>query len=291
MNANWRDEYPFKSNFLTVDGGERIHYVDEGSGPTLLMVHGNPTWSFYWRHLISALKDRYRVVALDHIGCGLSDKPSAAEYPYRLIRRIADLQKLIETLDLTDMTMMVHDWGGAIGLGAAGELPERIAKLVIFNSGAFPGGRCPLRIRVCRAPLLGKLGVRGFNLFARAATKMTLVDRSLMTPAAKEGYLHPYGSWGDRVAVHEFVRDIPLSQTHPSYATIRRVDENLARLADRPIRLMWGMQDWCFTPWFLDEYIKRFPNAQVDRFDAAGHYVIEDAQKEILEKLEDFLPG
>jgi len=120
---------------------------------------------------------------------------------------------------------------------------------------------------------------------------MTLVDRSLMTPAAKEGYLHPYGSWGDRVAVHEFVRDIPLSQTHPSYATIRRVDENLARLADRPIRLMWGMQDWCFTPWFLDEYIKRFPNAQVDRFDAAGHYVIEDAQKEILEKLEDFLPG
>ena len=116
----WRRLYPFESRELMI-GGHRCHYVDEGAGPVLLMVHGNPTWSFYWRELIRAFRGHCRVVAVDHVGCGLSDKPSPAEYSYRLARRVADLRQLIETLDLKEITLVAHDWGGAIGMGAAVE--------------------------------------------------------------------------------------------------------------------------------------------------------------------------
>ena len=285
---NWKLLYPFASNFLEVPGGHRMHYLDEGTGPALLMVHGNPTWSFYWRRLVRTLRGEFRVVVPDHIGCGLSDKPVAGEYPYRLGRRIEDLVRLIETLDLTNVTLLVHDWGGAIGLGAAGRLPERVAGQVIFNSGSFHGGRCPLRIRVCRMPILGGWGVRGLNLFARAAARMTTY-RTKLAPNVAAGLLAPYDTWANRVAVEQFVRDIPLSPGHPSYDTLSQVDANLSKLADRPTSLIWGMRDWCFTPWFLGQYEKRFPGAEVHRIEDAGHYVIEDAHEDVETLVRDFL--
>ncbi|MCE5303191.1 MAG: alpha/beta fold hydrolase, partial [Planctomycetaceae bacterium] len=122
--SDWRPLYPFQSREALI-GGHRLHYVDEGRGPVLLMVHGNPTWSFYWRDLIGPLSKEFRVVAVDHIGCGLSEKPSPADYSYRLARRIADLNELIEKLDLREITLVAHDWGGAIGMGAAVAAPER----------------------------------------------------------------------------------------------------------------------------------------------------------------------
>jgi len=134
------DEYPFDSHWLDLDG-VRMHYVDEGprDAETILCVHGNPTWSFIWRHLIADQSRERRVIAVDHIGCGLSDKPQ--DYPYRLEQHIANLRRLVETLDLRNVTLVGHDWGGCIGMGAAGEIPDRFSRFVLLNTGAFRSNR------------------------------------------------------------------------------------------------------------------------------------------------------
>lgn len=296
MSDRWQDEYPFPSHFLNVPGG-RLHYLDVGPSttnfggseppPTLLCVHGNPTWSFYWRNIVAGFCDRARVVALDHLGCGLSDKPQ--EFPYRLADHIANLRQLIESLDLHNITLLAHDWGGAIGLGAAGRMPERFSRLALFNTGAFHGERCPWRIRVCRIPGLGAWGVRRLNLFARAALVMATEKPERFTAAVRAGYLAPYDNYEHRIAVHRFVQDIPLAPNHPSYATLTDVENGLARLSDKPVMLAWGMRDWCFTPKFLERFRRFFPQAEVHRFSDAGHYVIEDASERIMPLLREFL--
>jgi len=285
---DWHKLYPFQSREIALDG-HRCHYVDEGAGPALLMVHGNPTWSFYWREIIKALRDRYRVVAIDHVGCGLSDKPAAKDYPYRLASRVADLGQFIEKLDLREITLLAHDWGGAIGMGAAVAAPDRFARFVLLNTAAFLGGRCPWRIRICRTPLLGRLGVQGLNLFARAALRMAVCKRGRMTPAVRAGLLAPYDSWQHRLAIQEFVLDIPLHPSHPTYDTLARIEAGLAKFRNHPVCLIWGMRDWCFTPRFLDRFLDFFPQAEVHRLADAGHYVIEDAYELIVPLVQMFL--
>jgi len=282
----FEDEYPFVSKFFDLDG-TRYHYIDEGSGEVLLFVHGNPTWSFAWRNIVKELSPVYRTIAVDHVGCGFSDKP--CDYSYVLQQHIENLCRLIESLDLKRITLVAHDWGGAIGMGAAVRLPDRFARFVLLNTAAFPGGRIPLRIALCRIPLFGPLAVRGCNAFARAALKMAVVHPERLTPAVRAGYLAPYGNWADRIAVMRFVQDIPLKSTHPSYATLADIDQHLAQFQDKPMLLLWGERDWCFTTRFLNEFQKRFPNAQTVRFPDAGHYLFEDAREEILPPLREFL--
>lgn len=284
--SNWRSLYPFDSHWLSL-GGQRYHYVDEGAGETLLLVHGNPTWSFYWRNLILALRDRYRLIAPDHLGCGLSDKPQ--DYPYCLAQHIDNLKRLIVELDLRNITLCVHDWGGAIGLGAAVDLPERFSRLVIFNTAAFRCPTMPLRIRVCRTPLLGPLAVRGLNAFARAALWMATEKPERFTPEVRAGYLAPYDSWAHRVAIQRFVEDIPMNARHPSYDRLVQIEEGLPSLADKPIGLCWGMRDWCFTPAMLARFQDFYPRAEVHRFEDAGHYVIEDAHERIVPVIDEFV--
>jgi len=284
----WRSLYPFGSHRIDLDG-LRYHYLDEGAGPTLLLVHGNPTWSFYWRELVLAFRGRCRVVVPDHIGCGLSDKPGRREYPYTLARRVADVGRLVEALDLKQITLLAHDWGGAIGMGAAMVAPERFARFVLMNTAAFRSRRCPLRIRVCRAPLLGRLAVQGLNLFARAALRMAVCRRERITPAVRAGLLAPYDSWRHRTAIHRFVVDIPLRPRHPSYRTLAEIEAGLSRFDRHPICLIWGMRDWCFTPAFLDRFLEIFPKAEVHRLAEAGHYVVEDAHERIAPIVEEFL--
>jgi haloalkane dehalogenase len=285
---SWRELYPFVSRELTV-AGLRYHYLDEGTGETLLFVHGNPTWSFYWRNLIVALRDRYRCVAPDHIGCGLSDQPAPGDYDFCLGRRISDLVQLAEQLDLRRVTLVAHDWGGAIGMGAAAARPDRFARFVLLNTAAFRADRCPLRIQACRWPLVGRLGVQGLNLFARAALWMAVCHRERITPAVRAGLLAPYGSWRRRAAIYQFVRDIPLSPRHPSYARLAEIEAGLAQFQDRPVCLIWGMRDWCFTPYFLERFQQFFPAAQSHRLADAGHYVVEDAHERIVPIMEKFL--
>lgn len=278
-------EFPFKSRRLEWSPAESYHYVDEGSGQPVLCVHGNPTWSFAFRHIVRELSSTHRVLAVDHIGCGLSSKPQ--DYAYRLETHIDNLVRFIDERDLTGITLVGHDWGGCIGIGAAGIRPERFSRFVLMNTAAFPSTRIPLRIAMCRIPWLGTLGVRGLNLFSRAAMRMA-TERPL--PAAvKCGYLWPYRNWSDRIAVDRFVKDIPLSSSHPSCARLLEVEMGLARFVEHPMLLLWGMRDWCFTPQFLREFRERFPAAQVKEIADAGHFVFEDAAERVVTSIRHFM--
>lgn len=282
----WRRQYPFASHELRIDG-YRYHYLDEGAGPVLLMVHGNPTWSFYWRNLVQAWRGHYRVIVPDHLGCGLSDKPQ--DYPYRLRDHVENLGRLIDHLDLREITLLAHDWGGAIGMGAAVAAPGRFVRFVMFNTAAFRSQLIPLRIRICRTPLAGDIVVRGLNGFLRGALRMGLCHRERLTPEVRSGYMAPYKSLADRVAIHRFVLDIPLAPRHPSYDTLRHIEDGLAQFRDHPVQLVWGMRDWCFTTRFLDRFRDFFPLAEVHRIEDAGHWVVEDAHERIIPLVERFM--
>ncbi|WP_153558645.1 alpha/beta fold hydrolase [Roseimaritima sediminicola] len=294
-DAPWRDEYPFVSNWLDQDG-HRYHYLDEHPGGradaaaarTVLAVHGNPTWSFYYRELASRLprlaadEGPCRVVVPDHMGCGLSDKPQ--RYPYTLAQHRDNLLRLIQHLDLRNITLVVHDWGGAIGLSAAVAQPERFAALVILNTGAFPPPYIPKRISACRIPALGTLAVRGANAFSRAAVTMA-VAKAPLRPAAAAGLLAPYRTWHDRVAIDAFVKDIPMRPSHPTYAVLEDLEQRLPLLEHLPVRFVWGMKDWCFRPECLHRLQPIFPHQQTTQLDDVGHYVMEEAPDAVIQAI------
>jgi haloalkane dehalogenase len=280
--------FPFPPQTFELPGGIRLRYLDEGprDAPVVIMVHGNPTWSFYYRSLVLALRDRFRCIVPDHIGCGLSDKPQTG-YDYRLEQRIADLGALVDALGITRAHLVVHDWGGPIGLGLARRRPGFVDRLVVLNTAAFPSRRIPKRIALCRLPWLGALLVRGFNGFSGAAVHMA-VERKL-PPAVREGMLWPHRSWADRIAVHQFVRDIPLRPGHRTQAEIEAIGESLAVFREKPVLIAWGMRDWCFDPVFLAEWKRRLPGARVVELPDAGHWLLEDAPELVAREVVEFL--
>ena len=262
--------------------------TDAASGRTILCVHGNPTWSYYFRGVAQRFGDRHRVVIVDHIGCGHSDKPARSEFPYTLADHQSNLVRLIEHLDLHDTVLLAHDWGGAIGLGAVVAAKARFRGIMLLNTGAFPPPYVPWRIAACRMPVLGTLGVRGLNLFARAAITMAM-NRHKMDPRVAAELLRPYDSWAHRVAIDAFVKDIPTSPRHPTYQTLTELENALPDLADLPSLLVWGMKDWCFRPECLRRFQAAWPGARVVEIADAGHYVIEDAAEETLAAIGAFL--
>jgi cis-3-alkyl-4-acyloxetan-2-one decarboxylase len=272
--------------------GFRLHFIDAGAGEPVVMLHGNPTWSFYYRNLISALCDDYRVIVPDHIGCGLSDKPDARQYPYTLERRVQDLDDLLERIGVREnITLVLHDWGGMIGMAWAHRRPERVKRLVVLNTAAFHmprGKRFPWSLYICRNPLIGPLLVRGLNAFSRAAVRWCATRRPL-SPEARAGYLAPYDSWRNRVAVLRFVQDIPLLPGDTSYDLVSEVQDGLHRFRDVPMLICWGEKDFVFDRHFLEEWRRRFPSAEVHVFADAGHFVLEDAGEEIIPLVRDFL--
>ncbi len=302
--AAWRALYPFASHWADLPSG-RMHFLDEGprDAPPLLFVHGNPTWSFHWRRLVVGLREKFRCVAVDHIGCGLSDKPARL---LSLVDHIQNLVALINHLDLDRVTLVAQDWGGAIGLGAMLRMPERLERIVLFNTGAFPPRYIPWRIAVCRVPVVGRLAVQGANLFSLAALRMTLSRRDRLDPAVAAGYLAPYDSWANRWGVYGFVKDIPSPSSRVSLnigfeflrntATERStrdlladIERGLPSLADLPATLIWGMKDWCFRPDCLERFVTAWPRAEVHRLRDVGHWVVEDAPEEALAALQAFL--
>ncbi len=278
-------DYPFASHFLQVEG-HNLHYIDEGEGPIIVMIHGNPTWSYYYRRLISLLSNTYRVIVLDHMGCGLSDKPQ--QYEYTLEQHIENLSFLLESLEIKKCSLIVHDWGGAIGFGYAVQHSEYIEKIVVLNTAAFRSKRIPFRIRMCRLPLLGSLLVRGCNGFAWPATFMA-VERP-MKKMVKDAYLAPYNSWENRVAIHAFVKDIPLNPDHTSYKTIVKVEDGLLSISKSgiPMLILWGGKDFCFNKQFYDEWCQRFPEAESHYFEDVGHYILEDGYNEVEPLIKNF---
>ena len=285
----FRNLFPFESHFHD-QNGLRQHYVDEGRGTPVVMLHGNPTWSFMYRALISDLRDSFRVIAPDHMGCGFSDKPDDSRYPYTLERRIQDLDGLLETAGVAnDISLVVHDWGGLIGLGWAVRHPQRVKRLVILNTAAFPvpaSTRLPLSIRLCRNTALGAFFVRRFNAFAVIASHVA--PRRRLPPNVRHAYTLPYDSWANRIATLRFVQDIPLGPRDPSFAEVSRTAASLDSLRSRPMLICWGERDFVFDRHFLAEWMRRFPEAEVHRFPDAGHYLLEDAADRVVPIVHSF---
>lgn len=279
-------EYPFVPKRCAVNGRE-MSYLDEGDGPVVVMVHGNPSWSYLYRNLVSKLKAGYRCIVPDHIGCGFSEKPQ--RYAYSLKQHIDNLESLLSALQVKECVLIVHDWGGAIGMGWAGRYPERVRGVVVLNTAAFRSTRIPFRIAVCRWPVIGDLLVRGLNGFAGAAVHMAVTGK--MNDEIAEGFLAPYNNWHNRVAVMRFVRDIPLAQKHPSWTSLVEVERSLSVLKEHPMLICWGGRDFCFNDHFFREWKERFPGAESHYFPDAGHYVLEDALDEIHPLVDHFLSG
>ncbi|MFW6303927.1 MAG: alpha/beta fold hydrolase, partial [Candidatus Sumerlaeota bacterium] len=264
--------YPFESRFFETPGGFLMHYLDEGEGAPLIMVHGNPTWSFFFRDLVCDLRHEHRCIVPDHIGCGLSDKPGDKDYEYTLSSRVDDLEALIESLDLGDkITLVLHDWGGMIGMSWAARHPERVARIVLMNTAAFrkpESKKIPLSLRLARTPL-GTVLVRGFNAFSYCATKMC-VNKTSLPEEISRLYRAPYNSWKNRIATLRFVQDIPLKEDDPAYATALKTEKALEGFRGKPTLMCWGLKDFVFGPHFLAEWLKFLPDADVHRWPEAG---------------------
>jgi cis-3-alkyl-4-acyloxetan-2-one decarboxylase len=273
-------------------GGLKLHYVDEGAGQPVVMLHGNPSWSILYRHLIDGLRESHRVIVPDHIGCGMSDKPDDTCYDYTLASRVADLELLLDHLGLDrDLTFVLHDWGGMIGMIYAARHPERVARLVISNTAAFhkPAAKSlPWALVICRTSPIGEILVRGANAFCHG-TALIGCRRRPMTAELRRAFAAPYDSWSHRVAILRFVQDIPLRPGDRSYELMSWVDHRLGVLEGTPMLLLWGMKDFVFDRHFLDEWVRRFPAASVVTFPLAGHYLFEDEAEAVTEQVRAFI--
>lgn len=282
-----RELYPFEPKRKRLSCGFEMSYLDEGKGHPVVMVHGNPTWSFFYRDVVKTLNSGFRCIVPDHIGCGLSDKPGG-DYAYTLEQRIRDLGDLIDGLELERFDLIVHDWGGAIGIGMALERIGKLRRLAIMNTAAFVDSRIPRRISFCRVPLLGKLIVQGFNGFAGPAVAMAIAKEP-MSPAVKRGFLWPYRSWSSRKAVYQFVKDIPMHVTHRSFGRLIEIENGLLKLRNLPVALFWGGKDFCFNDHFMERWKRFIPQATVIRYPDAGHYLLEDGGEKICQAIEQFV--
>jgi haloalkane dehalogenase len=277
-----REIYPFTPKRFATGAGE-MSYLDEGSGDeAVLMVHGNPTWSFFYRNVLLALRGRIRCIVPDHLGCGLSDKPQA--YDYTLGNHIDNLGHLIDSLDLKKIHLIVHDWGGPIGLGTCLPRSEKLGKVVILNTAAFADTVIPWRIRFCRVPVIGELAVRGFNGFACPATWMAVTKP--LPDAVKRGFLFPYDSWANRIATHRFVQDIPRGLGAPNDIALAKIEAALPLLRERPVRIIWGGRDFCFNRHYFERWKGLLPNADSDYLPETGHYLLDDSETEVVGKIE-----
>lgn len=289
--SRFQDLFPFRSRFADI-GGLRYHYIDEGAGEPIVMVHGNPTWSFYFRALITTLSAHYRTIAPDHIGCGWSEKPAPDRYDFRLRSRILDLSLFLDTLGLEEkITLVMHDWGGMIGIGYAVSCPERIGRIVLMNTAAFlsPKGKpLPFRLRLARnSGLLAPFLIQGLNLFVLGA--LLMASRKGLSGPVRRGLAAPYNCWRNRTAVLKFVQDIPIKKTDPSFELVRYVGDHLHVLADHPKLICWGERDFVFDGDYLTEWRERFPDAEIHSFPDAGHYVLEDEPGAVVQHIRNFL--
>jgi len=289
--SSFKHLYPFKSHYMDLKG-LKYHFIEEGTGEPVVMIHGNPTWSFYYRELIKELSTHFRAIAVDHIGCGLSDKPDKNGYDYSLKSRVDDIEALFDHLELLEgVTLILHDWGGMIGMAYALRYPERISRIVIMNtSGFFPPGkkRLPFRLQLVRnlCPF-ATVAVLGFNLFAYSA--LFMASHKGLSRDVKSGLIAPYNCWKNRIATLCFVRDIPVRKNDPSYGLVKYVDENLHKLGGIPMLICWGKHDFVFDVSYLAEWQRRFPEAEVNLISNAGHYVLEDEPEKVCLLVKDFL--
>ncbi|MCC6553779.1 MAG: alpha/beta fold hydrolase [Polyangiaceae bacterium] len=291
-------DFPFRSRYLDVDG-QRMHYVDEGAGEPILMLHGNPTWSYLYRHFIADLREDFRCVAPDHLGFGFSDKPRHGDYSMRA--HMLRLQGFVNKLDLRDVTVVVQDWGGIIGLGWAVRNRRLVKRLVIMNTAGFPPpskeallGMNPvpwglLMLYPLKIPVLGEVFVQGLNGFVKRLLPAGISHKERLDSKVMQGYLDPYPTWASRRAHLASVRQIPFSTRHPTWRLLQEIGAELDGWTV-PTQLIWGMRDPVFVPWFLEEFERRLPNhaPSVKLWDAS-HFLQDDTPEPIIATIRSFM--
>lgn len=284
-------EMPFARREVVGADGVRLSVVDDGprDAPAMLFVHGNPTWSYLWRNLMGPAKERgFRVVAPDHAGFGLSDKPRDPGY-YSLARHVDNLAALVRALDLRDVTLVLHDWGGPIGMGFAVREPQRVARIAVCNTVAFaPKEKRPLT--KWHAKLATPWGYR-------AAVWLNAVERSAMTLGVakplprdvRRAYDWPMRDKGARVAAARFVQMVPDGPDHPEAKTLSAIQAEYPMLAEKPMLVLWADKDRAMRARFAERWLEDFPHAQVAHVaPEAGHFWQEDAPELFLPRLLDF---
>ena len=286
-------DYPFTPHQFEVRPGLSMSYLDEGprEGEVIVMLHGNPSWSYYWRHLVLGLRDRYRCIVPDHVGMGLSDKPGDDRYSYTLQSRIDDLDALLKHAGVTGpVTLAVHDWGGMSGFGWALRDPSRVKRLVITNTAAFPlpmDKRFPKRLAMGRDSRIGGWLIRRFNLFARGAARFG-TERKLPRDV-RAAYAGVYHGWDQAISTLRFMQDIPLGEGDAAWPLLKATEAALPGYADRPAFIGWGLRDFVFDRHFLAGFRSALPQAEVRAFDDAGHYVLEDKHEVLVPAVRGFL--
>jgi cis-3-alkyl-4-acyloxetan-2-one decarboxylase len=283
---------------LTQRGWDLPAHATHSSGapaasPTIVFVHGNPSSKWLWRHLIDAVDGQFRCVAVDHIGMGDSDKPRADQYDFHFEQRVDDLSACLRALKVDgDVILVVHDWGGVIGLRWAQQNPERVAKLVISNTAAFPlmaHKRLPKEIAFVRNTRLGAWVCQYLNGFQRGAIWKGVVNR--LSRTAREGYLRAHRNGAECEAIVRFVKDIPIKPTDRGHDKLVSLHQFMPQLANKPVLLPWGLQDFVFDEDYLREFERLLPNAKAIRYPHAGHWLTEDVHAELCAPFVEFVRG
>jgi len=278
----WLDEtlYPFKSHFIEI-GDNRVHYVDEGRGPTLLLLHGNPTWSFLYRHIIARLAARFRCVAVDYPGFGLSTAGSG--YGFTPREHSLVLERLVFALDLRGVGVMVQDWGGPIGLGFAGRCPERVHALIICNTWAWPaqGTKTLERFSKIAGGSIGRFLILNFNAFVNLLVPFGISRR--LSSAEMRAYRGPFPTRASRLPTYIFPRAILHSRDY-----LAEVESKLARLSSKPVLILWGDRDTAFKPAERARFERVFSRHRTRILKGARHFVQEEAPEEICREVSSF---
>jgi len=298
MTTDWtfNGSWPYEPRWFDTPGG-RMHYVDEGprDGKPVVLLHGNPTWGYLYRHFIGALAGAgHRAIVPDHLGFGRSDKPDRPDL-YRIRRHAERLEALLESLDLSGATVVPQDWGGPIGLYWATRHPERVDRLFILNTYAHrpPGDvELPLPLRLFRMPVVGEVMVKGLDMFKRVFLfRVGVHHRERLTAEVKGAYRAPHPSWSSRTPILAFPREIPSGPQGPVADLGAEIEQGLEQhFRSKPVQIQWAMRDPAFTRDVLEQlWLKTFPHAHVTRIEDASHYLQEDAHERIVPALLEFV--
>ena len=288
-DETWAGTWPFTPHYY-VNNDVALHYVDEGQGEPMVLVHGDPTWGYLYRQFIPPLARHHRCIVPDHMGMGKSSV-SPVPYPYRLQHHIANFASLMLFLDLDDITLVLHDWGGPVGLGFAIRHPARIKRLVLMNTWAFalwPGGPLPRLLEMIRSQR-GEKFVLERNGYLEPALQGTTHHVEHLTATVMDAYRAPFPTAASRLALLCWSRDIPTQAPDPSYPELQQIEQRLAQFARTPILLVWGMRDPVLGEAVLRLWQQAFPYASTHPIADASHFVPEDAPERIVGWIEAFL--
>ncbi len=273
-DGKFSEVYPFESHFSVIDSkGNRVHYLEEGSGETVLLLHGFPSWSFMYRDLIHELRPDFRCIALDHLGYGFSDKPLL--YKYNISNHIKNAVKFAENMKFRKFHIVMHDFGVAVGLAMAERWPERISSMIFLNSSCFKMPRLFFILMLFKCPIISTILTRITNCLQRIYLHL---GSGAMNSQIEYGYLRPYDSYFNRIAISQGLKDIPLFPDHPSLSVYDDIESKAFVLSNKKMKFLWAELDFVHTKASLKRWAKILPNALLKRYEHGNYFLLEDSQ-------------